>query len=108
MSETQRPKIETIIPPTCEQPYNEELKLIDRKTDDSWRHGSYVTAIYRRDEDGTFWRTMYRLSSDGETNELREGLAKIKQVFPKEVTVTIYEPKQHRRTHKGLALGYAV
>ena len=85
--------METIIPPTCKQLCNEELKLIKRESDDSWRHGSYVTAIYRRDEDGTFWRTVYRLSSDGETNELREGLAKITQVFPKEVTVTIYEPK---------------
>lgn len=94
MSETNTlPKMETIIPPTCRQLCNEELELVDHKSDDSWRHGSYVTAIYRRDEDGTFWRTMYRLSSDGETNELREGLAKIVQVFPRDVTVTIYESK---------------
>ena len=93
MSETQLPKIEKGIPPTCRQLLDEELELIDRKSDDSWRHGSYVTAIYRRDEDETFWRASYQRSADGETNGLREGLAKIEQVFPKEVTVTVYEPK---------------
>ena len=93
MTTSTKETMETVTPPTCTQLCNEELELVDRESNDSWRHGVYVTAIYRRDEDGTFWRTVYRLSSDGETNELREGLAKIKQVFPKEVTVTIYEPK---------------
>lgn len=85
--------METIIPPTCKQLCNEELELVDRESDDSYRHGSYVTAIYRRDEDGTFWRASYRRSTSGDINELKEGFAIIKQVFPKEVTVTIYEPK---------------
>jgi len=28
----------TTTAPTCEQLFNEELPLADRKTDDSWRH----------------------------------------------------------------------
>jgi hypothetical protein len=83
----------TTTAPTCEQLFNEELPLADRKTDDSWRHGVHVTEVYRRDEDGTFWQAKYRLSTDGETNELREGDAKIVQVFPREINVTIYESK---------------
>lgn len=83
----------TIVAPTCEQLSNEELPLADRKVDDSWRHGVRVTAVYRRDKDGTFWQASYRLSADGETNELAEGLAKIVQVFPRQVNVTIYESK---------------
>lgn len=46
----------TVVAPTCEQLSNEELPLADRKVDDSWRHGVRVTAVYRRDEDGTFWQ----------------------------------------------------
>jgi hypothetical protein len=83
----------TVVAPTCEQLSNEELPLADRKVDDSWRHGVRVTAVYRRDEDGTFWQASYRLSTDGETNELSEGLAKIVQVFPREINVTIYESR---------------
>ena len=83
----------TPIAPTCKQLCNEDLELIEHKVDDGWRHGFYVTRIYQRDEDGTFWRASYRMSTDGETNELREGLARIAQVFPREKTVTIYETK---------------
>jgi hypothetical protein len=83
----------TATAPTCKQLFNEELPLADRKTDDSWRHGVRVTEVYRRDEDGTFWQAKYRLSTDGETNELRDGDAQIVQVFPREINVTVYESK---------------
>ncbi len=63
-----------------------------RQADDSWRHGSYVTEVFRRESDSTFWKATYRLSTDGETNELREGLARIDQVEPYTVQVTKYRP----------------
>jgi CO/xanthine dehydrogenase Mo-binding subunit len=81
--------------PTCEQLFDSDpaiFELVSRKTDDSWRHGCYVTAVYRRLADETFWSASYRLSSDGETNELREGHAAIAQVTPRSVTQIVYDP----------------
>lgn len=78
-------------PPTCSDLFNELLKEVSSESA-SWRHGSRMTVVYRRESDGTFWRAKYRLSTDGECNELREGIAKIDQVEPYEVAVTKYRP----------------
>lgn len=59
--------------PTCEDLYNEDgYKSVYREADDSWRHGSYVTEVFERESDNTFWLVKYRLSTDGETHELRD------------------------------------
>ena len=76
--------------PTCEQLL--ELDPTRRTVEDSWRHGTRVTEVYFRERDNTYWQAKYRLSTDGECNELREGYAKICQVVPRERTVTVYEP----------------
>lgn len=84
---------ETITPPTCEQLFDnddDEIKSVHRKPDDSWRHGCYITHIFHRKSDGTYWKAYYRLSTDGETNELEEGYAKITQVTPVEKTIIDY------------------
>lgn len=79
--------------PTCEQLYEDDgVESVYRHTDDTWRHGSYVTEVFKRESDGTFWQAKYRLSTDGETNELREGLAEIAQVESFERTVVDYRP----------------
>ncbi len=78
-------------PPTCEE--LQEMTCVSREADDSWRHGSYVTQVFRRDSDETYWQAKYRLSSDGETNELREGLATIVQVEPVVVQTVAYRVK---------------
>ena len=78
--------------PTCEQLIDDELDSVSRESDDSWRHGSYITQVFYRKADGTYWQAEYRLSSDGETNELREGYAEITQVKPVEKSVTTYLP----------------
>lgn len=79
--------------PTCEELCEEDgFEQVHREADDSWRHGSYVTAVYKRASDGTYWEASYRLSTDGETNELREGLATITQVEPQEVKTIAYMP----------------
>ena len=59
-------------------------------SDDSWRHGSYVDEVFHRASDDTYWMASYRLSTDGETNELHEGDAEIRQVVPQEKTVVTY------------------
>jgi hypothetical protein len=79
--------------PTCEQLINEDrLKSVLRIADDSWRHGAYITQVFYRESDGTYWQAKYRLSTDGETDELAEGLAFIIQVEPYEVKTTAYRP----------------
>lgn len=80
-----------IVKPTCDELCEEVgFEKVDRETDDSWRHGVRVTEVYKRESDGTFWQVKYRLSTDGECNELREGIAKIAQVIPTEVVITKY------------------
>ncbi len=81
--------------PTCQQICDEELDdpvLVEDDT--SWRHGYHRYAVYHRKEDNTFWSVNYRASTDGETNELREGTAKITEVTPVQKTITVYEEKQ--------------
>jgi hypothetical protein len=77
-------------PPTCKQLWNEELKRVASEADPTWRHGSYMAEVFFREEDATFWQVEYRKSTDGETNELREGSASITQVYPHEVMTTVY------------------
>lgn len=82
---------DTLPPPTCSDLFNELLPLVDTKDDMSWRHGSRRTEVFHRESDNTFWSAYYCVSTDGETNELREGMAEISRVVPKQVTTTIYE-----------------
>ena len=81
--------------PTCAEIWDGldegEFVSIKRDADDSWRHGAYITQVIQRPSDGTYWNVNYCLSTDGETNELREGTAQISQVFPHEVTRTVYK-----------------
>ena len=80
-----------MIPPTCEQISEEDgVEVVDRQTDDSWRHGVRVKEVFHRPSDHSFWRVEYRLSTDGETNELADGTADISQVWPAQKLVTVY------------------
>jgi len=77
--------------PTAEELLEEDgFEPLDRETDDSWRHGCYVTEYFRRIDDDTFWMASYALSNDGETHGLRDDEADIFQVEPYEVTKTKY------------------
>jgi len=77
-----------------DKPTHEELcdvlESVHREADDSWRHGSIVHQVFKRPEDNTYWAATYRLSSDGETNELRDEDCDIVQVKPIEKTVVDY------------------
>ena len=77
--------------PTCDQLYDRDgFAQVYRSVEDGWRHGVDVTEVYQRASDQTYWMATYRLSTDGETNELREGEAYIAQVTPRETTVTCW------------------
>lgn len=76
--------------PTCQDIANEEgFKCVDEKLD-TWRHGTHRVEVHLRESDQTYWSVGYRVSSDGETNELRDGYATIFQVEPYDVTVKHY------------------
>ena len=80
--------------PACAEIWNgqnDEFEQVHREDDTSWRHGSYVYAVFKRASDNTFWSVSYCESNDGETNELREGDAGISQVKPVEKVVITYE-----------------
>lgn len=75
---------------------NEDFTLAKEDLDDSWRHGNYVTQVWMRVEDGSFWQVTFRVSGDGETNEMRdlekyEVAKEALQVVPKKVLTTVYE-----------------
>jgi len=77
--------------PTCRDLLNKVgFTVVLRESDDSWRHGCYIYEVFKRDSDNTFWAANYCRSTDGETNELREGTAEIFEVEPKEITTTTY------------------
>lgn len=83
--------------PTCEQINDGDgflrLRVNQepwRQNREPWRHGNYITAIFMRESDNACWKVQYALSTDGETNELREGTAQISQCWPYEKTVTDY------------------
>ena len=77
--------------PTREQLLDEDgLERVSRVSDASWRHGTYETQVFKREEDNTFWEVIFQLSTDGETHGLREDDYDIRQVTPQEKTIIIY------------------
>jgi hypothetical protein len=85
MSETKKPTHEQLIE-------EDGCESVFRETDDSWRHGVRVTEVFHRAEDDTYWMAKYRLSTCGETHELRDGECRIGQVQAVETLTTKYEP----------------
>lgn len=86
-------KVET--PPTheelCESGYGKSvLKSVSRVVDNGWRHGCDITQVWHRSTDNTYWSASYRISTDGEINELRKGECGIVRVFPKRVETVVY------------------
>lgn len=74
--------MEQVITPTCDDIMDEQLDLVERRVDDGWRHGCYISEVYHRVEDDTYWIVNYRRSANYETNELHEGYAHIMRVMP--------------------------
>ena len=75
----------------CDQ---EKLQLIFSDTVDKWRWGTIERDIYRRLSDDTYWSIYYRMSSDGETNEFRDGETEVTQVYPTTKVIIEYVEKQ--------------
>lgn len=71
---------------------HDDFERVSKKADNDWRHGCTITAILKRLTDATFWRVVYRQSTDGEYNGIRENDYSLVQVKPVEVTTTKYLP----------------
>ena len=76
--------------PTCQQLYEDDEFRLVHDVRGSWRHGYFVTAVYLRESDNTYWKARYRLSTDGETNELASRTAEISRCWPFEKMVVDY------------------
>lgn len=84
---------DAIVPvaPTKEEFMEEEgLEKVSSEADPGWRHGCYMSVVYSRSSDNTFWQVCFRLSGDGEYHGIEENEFEVYRVVPKEVTTTIY------------------
>lgn len=80
--------------PECADLYEEAgYTEIETSVIDTWRWGTVNETIYQSDENpNEFWAASYRVSTDRETDELREGDAQIYQVEKREVTTYKWFP----------------
>ena len=72
------------------QEETDDFVQVHEKADLSWRHGCYMTTVFHRTADDTYWAADYQKSGDGEIHGLREGEFSITQVVPKIVSITKY------------------
>lgn len=85
----------TIVMLTCEEILEGNgIEEVHSNADSSWRYGCYMYKVFNRVIDGTFWGVKYRISWDGETDGLRDGDAKIAQVWRVEKTTFDYVTKE--------------
>ena len=81
---------------TLRDAWREELEgweAVHEEADPSYRHGCYMTTVFHRQADDTFWAASYTVSGDGEHNGLREGDADVSQVWPHKVETVEYRTK---------------
>lgn len=74
--------------------YGAGFTTVSKIDEAGWRHGVDRKQVWRRDADGTFWASAFKVSTDGETHELRDGEAPIYQVWPHEVKTVVYRSRK--------------
>ena len=92
--------LELLNPPTqkelwaahCED--SEDIESVQINNDTSYRHGCYVTEVFFRKTDATFWRINYTVDGTGDHNSLRDEKASVDvgRVMPEIVKETRYVP----------------
>lgn len=83
---------EKLPPPSTEDILDDMFPTVHEHFDNDWRHGGTQTIVVFREEDQTYWRYVYRLSTDGEYNGLKENDYIVEQVEPVVVQKTDYKP----------------
>lgn len=71
---------------------NPDYQAVHQKADPSWRHGCYMTTIFKRQSDDTYWAANYQVTGDGDYNTLRDDPddVHIHQVWPMTRTIVDY------------------
>ena len=70
------------------------FEQVHEDADPSWRHGCYMTTVFKRLSDETFWSVSWQKNGDGEYNSLRDGDCSdsdVTQVWPHSVTTIEYK-----------------
>ena len=82
--------------PTRRELYDETGLAFVRKTVEESHTGEYLTKVFRRECDNTYWQVCYFCSYDGYVNGLRGskhcGPVEITHVYPVEVVTIKYTP----------------
>ena len=71
---------------------HEEWETVEARVDGTWRHGTEHTGVFKRLSDGKFFRMDWRdsVKDECEWDDMNYGCT-AKEVFPKQMTITIYE-----------------
>lgn len=69
--------------------YDDQIDLVESEADTSWRHGCYMSEVYKELDSETYWRVDYQLSGDGEWHSISELAFDIVQVEPYTETVVL-------------------
>ena len=93
MNKMIKPTIDDVRNAYCED--HDDFEEVYENADPSWRHGCYMTTVYKRLSDDTYWQVSWQRSGDGEYNSLRDkeiDTSDIVQVEPFSRTVIDYKP----------------
>lgn len=91
MSDVVKPSVDTIR--AAWQEDDHDFEQVHEDADPSWRHGCYMTTVFKRLSDETFWSVSWQKNGDGEYNSLRDGDCSdgdVMQVWPHTVTTVEY------------------
>jgi len=75
----------------------DELELVRRDLDDSWRHGNNVTEVFLEQETGKYYQVKYRESGDGYHNGIQEDEFELCEVFPHKKMIEVIEYTSQER-----------
>jgi hypothetical protein len=93
MTDISKPTVKELVEFYCDDYDDALFKQMQESSDTSWRHGCYMSTVFKRLSDETFWNVYWQLSDDHETNTFRDSeisINDITQVKPIKVTNTKY------------------
>ena len=88
-----KPTVKQLSDAYCEGDDDDDFTEVDQTSDPTWRHGCYMTTVYHRLSDDTYWQVRWRRGDNDDYNSLRECEINdddIMQVEPYEVVKTAY------------------
>ena len=86
-----KPTVEQLSDAYCED--DDDFTEVDQTSNPTWRHGCYMTTVYRRLSDETYWQVRWQQMDGDDYNSLRDCEitdSAITQVEPYEIVKTAY------------------